>query len=445
MNKINRITFVVLAASAFICGCAKKEQKSGLIPPTPALMTQAVSENVHEYISTLGTTAAMDSANIVAQVTGMIVKINFRQGEQVKAGQVLAEIDPRPYEAAVMQAEGNLKQALAQLKIDELEVERNRKLVKNNYVDKQTFDSYVAKVESDKGAVQALKGVLDNANLNLEWCKIKAPIDGKVGLYNINVGNVVAANSSVITTIERVDRLFVDFVVPSQRLYDVLTLMNARGGKLGIRVSYIEDDFAQKRFRDAEVGVVLNKIRYETGTAVLRGELENKDFLFWPDQPVKVSVNMERMEGAVLVPDGAVQMNQEGEYVYLATPNKAGVYVLRQAKVQTGQLYPGNMRLVKSGVKAGDLVVLRVSQLLLQAGPFVYRANEKGMIIGQDGKPITDPAAMKAFMKNAAEVAGGLRAEYMKSRMQAAAGATKAQAAVKEAVQSVNAQPGQSK
>ncbi len=436
MKEIPLLIVAVLAAA--LCGCAKEQKKDSLIPPTPALLTPAVSKDVYAYIATSGTTAAFESVSIVPQVSGQIVKINFKQGDFVKAGQILAEIDKRPYRAAVMQAEGNLRQALAQLKIDELEVERNRKLAKNNYVDKQTFDSYVAKVEADKGTVEALKGALETAKINLDWCDLRAPVDGKVGLYNINVGNVVTANSSAITTIEYADKLYVDFVIPSQRLYDALGLMKERGGMLDITVSYIEDDMASERFRKAKVNIVLNRIRYETGTAVLRGELDNADHLFWPDQPVKVVVDMAKLNSAVLVPDECVQMNQAGEFVYVATPYKGGVYVMRQQPVESGQLYPGQLRLVKGGVKSGELVALRVSDLRLQAGPFVYRADAGGRIMDAEGKPIVDPELMRKFMYEASTIAGELRAEYMKKAAQSAAKADAVQAQVRAATRSVN-------
>ena len=136
----------IFAAALCLAACGKKETPKVSMPPTPATLVEAVGKTVPSYISTLGTTASLQSVNIVPQVSGQIVSINFKQGDMVKAGQILAVVDKRPYEAAVKQAEGNLLQARAQLKIDELQVERNRKLAKDNYVDKQTFDSLLAKV-----------------------------------------------------------------------------------------------------------------------------------------------------------------------------------------------------------------------------------------------------------------------------------------------------------
>ena len=146
----------IFAAALCLAACGKKETPKVSMPPTPATLVEAVGKTVPSYISTLGTTASLQSVNIVPQVSGQIVSINFKQGDMVKAGQILAVVDKRPYEAAVKQAEGNLLQARAQLKIDELQVERNRKLAKDNYVDKQTFDSLLAKVEIDKGISPAI-------------------------------------------------------------------------------------------------------------------------------------------------------------------------------------------------------------------------------------------------------------------------------------------------
>lgn len=429
---MKKTTLFSLLLVAFIaCACQKKEKPAMSIPPTPAILVKAESRTVPAYISTLGTTSSKCSVNIVPQVSGQIVEIKFKQGDSVKKGQVLAVVDKRPFEAAVKQAEGNLRQAKAQLKIDELLVERNRTLAKDNYVDKQTFDSQVAKVEVDKGLVEAYEAALETAKINLGWCDIVAPVDGKLGLYNIDLGNVVSAGSSIITTIEQVDDLYIDFVIPSQRLYDAQKMMKANGGKLDITVSYIEDDMS-KLSRKTTVGIVLNKMRYETGTAVLRGTLENKDFLFWPNQAVRVVFNLDNIQ-AVLVPDICLQTNKLGAYVYAAEPYKGGVYIVRQVQVEKGQLYDNNkLRLVK-GINPGTLVVQDVSQLRLQAGPFVYSATAQGLIIGADGKPITSPEAMKTFMMESAKIADALRLEMMKKGAEAAAKAGASQKALKEA------------
>lgn len=417
--KLIQIAAISAAVSILTFGCQKKIEKKVSYPPTPATLAKAEGKNVRRYIDTLGTISSLHSVNVVPQVSGQIVKINFKQGQHVNAGDVLAEIDSRPYEAAVLQAQGNLRQAEAQLKIDSLDVERNKKLAKDNYIDKQTFDTLVAKVEVDKGVVETCKAALMTAQINLDWCKIKSPISGKVGLYNINSGNVVAAGSSIITTIEQVDNLYVDFVVPSQSLYDVKRFMESNGGKTHVDVSYIENNLGNRK-TVAEVDIILNKIRYESGTAILRGKLDNKDGLFWPNQPVKVRVNLDEQKGAVLIPNICIQIGPQSHFVYVATPYKDGVYIIKQTDVEEGQMFDKDMRAV-TGVKAGEFVVKNTSNLRLQAGPFVYAATPQGLIIGADSKPIIDPAKMREFMVNATKIADELRAKFMKQSAEAAA------------------------
>lgn len=417
--KLIQIAAISAAVSILTFGCQKKIEKKVSYPPTPATLAKAEGKNVRKYIDTLGTISSLHSVNVVPQVSGQIVKINFKQGQHVNAGDVLAEIDSRPYEAAVLQAQGSLRQAEAQLKIDSLDVERNKKLAKDNYIDKQTFDTLVAKVEVDKGIVETCKAALMTAQINLDWCKIKSPISGKVGLYNINSGNVVVAGSSIITTIEQVDNLYVDFVVPSQSLYDVKRFMESNGGKTHVDVSYIENNLGNRK-TVAEVDIILNKIRYESGTAILRGKLDNKDGLFWPNQPVKVRVNLEEQKDAVLIPNICIQIGPKSHFVYVATPYKDGVYIIKQTDVEEGQLFDNDMRAV-TGVKAGEFVVKNTSNLRLQAGPFVYAATPQGLIIGADSKPIIDPAKMREFMVNATKVADELRAKFMKQAAEAAA------------------------
>lgn len=417
--KLIQIAAISAAVSILTFGCQKKIEKKVSYPPTPATLAKAEGKNVRRYIDTLGTISSLHSVNVVPQVSGQIAKINFKQGQHVNAGDVLAEIDSRPYEAAVLQAQGSLRQAEAQLKIDSLDVERNKKLAKDNYIDKQTFDTLVAKVEVDKGVVETCKAALMTAQINLDWCKIKSPISGKVGLYNINSGNVVAAGSSIITTIEQVDNLYVDFVVPSQSLYDVKRFMESNGGKTHVDVSYIENNLGNRK-TVAEVDIILNKIRYESGTAILRGKLDNKDGLFWPNQPVKVRVNLDEQKGAVLIPNICIQIGPQSHFVYVATPYKDGVYIIKQTDVEEGQMFDKDMRAV-TGVKAGEFVVKNTSNLRLQAGPFVYAATPQGLIIGADSKPIIDPAKMREFMVNATKVADELRAKFMKQSAEAAA------------------------
>ena len=397
-------TLVLLTAScALMLACSEKAEQKAPVPATPAELSQVVVKDVSEYISTLGTTCAYESVNIVPQVTGQVMKINFKQGAEVKKGDVLFEIDSRRYKALMDSAQADLEKAKSQLKIDTLDMERNAKLVKGGYVDKQTFDSLVAKVAVDKAQVMAARSALENAKLNYQWCFIKSPVDGFAGFFNVDVGNIVSQNQTVLTSVKNIRKMYVDFVVPSQNLNDIMQSMAKNGGKLETEISYIEDTMRHKK-RMCQVHIVLNQIRYETGSAVLRGELDNNDLLFWPDQPIKAKLFTNKIKGATLVPEICVQTGPLGPYVYVATPVGNGVFKMQQTNVKTGQHYENNTLWLVEGLKDAKLVATRVSNLRLQMSPLVYRTNAVGAPFGADGKIIDNPQQAGAFIMGTAEV-----------------------------------------
>lgn len=420
MNRLN-ISIITLAFSLLFVAC-KEEKPAPVMPATPAVLAEVVKKDINSYLSTVGTTTAFESVDVVPQVSGQIVSVNFKQGENVKAGQVLFSIDKRPYQAVVDSANAELQRTIAQLKIDTLDAQRNANLVKDGYVDKQTYDALVAKVDMDKASVAAAQASLKQAQINLDWCDIKSPIAGKIGLYNVNLGNVVNSQS-VLTTIQNLNKLYVDFVVPSQYLKSALDIMAKNNNSLDIIVSYIEDNMRDKS-RKTKATIVLNKMRYETGSAILRGELENSDFLFWPSQAVAVEVDFNPIKGATLVPEIAVQTGALGSFVYTAKSLGNGLFILEQCPIKVGQLYENKTLSEVSGLKDCDFVVTQVSELRLAAGPWVYRATDKGIPYGADAKPIADPQKMKEFIMSTAPILDQYRAAAM-AQAQATASATK--------------------
>ena len=402
--------FAVLIAAACVAGCAKKAEAPRQIPPAPVVLGEAEQRDVFKFIDTLGTTSSFQSVKIVPQVTGQIVKINFKQGDYVKEGDILVEIDKRQYHAGVLAAEAAVAKAKSQLKIDELDASRNKKLAEQNFVSKQTYDSLVAAVESDKAALKSAEAELETAKINLDWCDVRAPISGKAGFFNIDLGNVVNANSqnSMITTIEQTDKLYVDFFVPSARQFEVQSLMKERGGSLDLDVACVDGKVSNGKTVKAKVVAVENRARYSSSTLVLRGFLDNKDFVFWPDQSVKVSLELDEVKGAVLVDNAAVQVDNVGHFVYVAEHVEGGVYRVKKVQVKLGQLYPGGKYLVE-GLKKGDKVIV-YGQLRVADGAFAYSATEQGVPFGADGKPIADPQKIQEFVKGATEIKARLEA-----------------------------------
>lgn len=404
-----------ISVALIICGCAalaltackKQEKQQVMRPPAAVVLKAAESRDVNRFIETLGTTDSVESVSIIPQVSGQLVSLNFNQGDIVKRGQVLATIDKRPYEANVLAAKAAVALAKAQLSIDTLEVERNRKLAEQNYVDKQTFDSYLAKVEADKAQLAAAEAQLRLAEINLDWCDVKAPVDGKVGLFNLDKGNIVSANSpsSMITTLERMDELYVDFFVPGDRQFDVRKLMQQRGGNLDIEVSYI-DKKLNSYTRKGRVSIMENRNRYQSATLVLRGVLDNKDGMFWPSQSVKVRLEMELCKDGILISSAAVMVDNAGKYVYVARPFGNALYTIQKLPVEIVQQFPNGDYLV-GGLKSGDLVVER-GQLLIAQGALAYAATPQGLPLDENFKPI-NPAEIKNFIGKAAKI----NAEYL--------------------------------
>ncbi len=422
---MNRIKLTMIALATSLCFSACKEEKVEVkTPATPAELSAITTKDITAYLATVGTTTAFESVDVIPQVSGQIIAVNFTQGTNVKVGDILFSIDKRPFQAVVDSAKAELERAEAQLKIDTLDAQRNENLVKDGYVDKQTYDSLLAKVDMDKASVSAAKANLEQAQINLDWCDIKSPIDGKIGLYNINLGNIVNKDQTVLTTIQKLDKLYVDFVVPSQHLQKVLQVMEKNAGKIDILVSYIEDNMKDK-VRKTTASIVLNKMRYETGSAILRGELDNADFLFWPSQAVAVEVDYNPIKNAKLIPEVAVQTGPLGSFVYTATSLKNGLFLVEQTPVKLGQHYENNTLWHVEDLKQCDFVVTKISELRLQAGPWVYRASAKGVPFGTDGKEITDPKAAQEFIMSTADIVDGYRAEAMKKKQEAAASADK--------------------
>ncbi len=410
---------LLIAIAAALSACEKQKAQQAPRPPSPVVVQDSVTLDAPRFIECMGTMHSLQSVVVTPQVGGQLVEVNFSQGGHVKEGDIIARIDPRPYQAAVERASGALRQAEAQLKIDELEVSRNRKLVKDDYVDKQTFDTYLAKVEVDKGVIEACRGDLKTAQINLQWCDIKAPISGKIGLREADLGNVVAANSSRITTIEQLDRLYVDFVIPNQYLYEVRSFMDKNGGKLNLEVKYIEENMRDKS-RRATVSIIQNQIRYKSGTVVLRGEIDNKDSLFWPNQPVKVNLILETLKDAVSINYAALETAPDGsKYIYTADVIEWPVREVKRVPVEVLQVNDDGTCLVK-GLKGGTSVVV-TGQLAVSMGSYAlaYSSTLMGLPYGKDGKPI-NPKDLKEFLAQATQTAQKLRA-------QAAAGAKPAQ------------------
>jgi multidrug efflux system membrane fusion protein len=358
-------------------------------PPAPVTVTEAAMQDVPVYLDAIGKTVARETVAIQPQVSGRIVKIHFTDGANVRKGDMLFTVDPAPFEAAVSQAQANVtkdialkKQAeanmnrdLAVAKWNALQVKRYGQLVSAGVVAREqyeqlaaTADSSNATVEADRAAVhsaeEAIKAdsaAVDRAKLDLSYCYIKSPIDGRAGQRLADVGNVVnpggssgnnstspanGAPSNALLVIERLDPIYADFTISQNDLSKVQEQMHAGTLKTEVRLPDATDPVAgQLTFLD-------NSVQNQTGQVSLRATVPNSDRRFWPGRFVNIRLVLNTIRGAVLVPATAPQMSAKGSYVYVVKQDMS----VDQRQVTLGQRH-GDQIVIEQGVQPGERVV----------------------------------------------------------------------------------------
>lgn len=357
------------AGAAALCGLGCAEKKAE--PPTrpvPVVVTPAQTVVAPEYLEEIGYCVALEQVTLIPQVGGQIVEIHFADGQEVKAGDSMFTIDPRPYQAALDQAAGKLAQDQATLALNRAKLDRSKGLVPGDFVSPQDFESLQTDVSTYEAMVAQDSAAVETARINLEYCSIRTPIQGKAGLRQVDLGNVVTANSSKLVTIQRMDPLFVDFTVTESELQSVLEAYR-KSGDTRVEATYTAADGGKVR-RSGELYFIDNQVDMSTGTVRLRCAIGNQDRLYWPGQFVQIRLILAMNPDAILVPNGCIELSQSGPYVFVVgNDNKA-----KQQTVKTGQRQ-GEFIVVKEGLKSGDRVVL-TGQLLLQDGKEVTIKSE---------------------------------------------------------------------
>jgi len=308
-----------------LVGCGKSDSNplaAPALPPKSVSVATAISRDVPQYLDADGQITALQSVNIVSQVEGQIVEMPFQQGSLVKKGDKLAVIFQEPFTAAVKKAEGQVVSDQANLSLAQSTFERNKALLPEKLISQQQYDTYAAQVDSLKGQLQVDEALLDTANVNLHYTEITAPVDGMVGTYRINVGNVVKVNDLPITTIQTMDPIYADFVISESDFPALRQRFDGNNGKLAVHVTSLSDSKVQT---DGDLTILGNAVGSSTGTVPLRATLANENRQFWPNQPVHVRILLNTISNAVLVPESAVMLSQQGEFVFVAAaPAKAG-------------------------------------------------------------------------------------------------------------------------
>ena len=322
----------------------------GATGPIPVRVAPAVKGDFPLYYKALGTVTALNTINVRSRVGGELIKISFEEGQMVKAGDLLAEIDPRPYQNALLQAEGTLLQNQAQLKNAQVDVERYRGLFREDSIAKQTLDTAEALVGQYQGTVKTNQAAVNDAKLNLEFTRIRAPIAGRVGLRQLDVGNLVAANdTTALAIITQTQPISVAFTLPENNLSVVLERYRS-GAKLPAEAWDRGDTKLQA------TGVLQsldNQIDVTTGTLKFKARYDNRDQALFPNQFVNVHLLADTLKGVVLAPSAAIQFGTNGTFVYALDGDKK--VTIRQLKVGVSD---GDNTVITEGLAAGDRVVL---------------------------------------------------------------------------------------
>ena len=321
---------------------------AGNSAPVPVTVVPVVARDVPVYLSALGTVQALNTVTVNAQVSGQLKALHFAEGEEVQQGALIAEIDPRTFQATVDQAEAKKKQDAAQLVASQSTLARYEELKKKNFVSAQDLENQRQTVRQQQALVAADDAALSSARTQLGYTRIVAPISGIAGIRQVDIGNLVTANGTGIVVLAQVHPLNVMFTLPEQNLEAV----RAAQAKAPLEVAALDRTDAHV-LASGTLKVIDNQIDTTTGTFKLKSEFANADGALWPGQFVNVRVKVRTVANGLVVPATAIQRGPDGNFVYALQAD--GTVAMKP--VTTAGDAGDDTTLIASGVAAGDKVV----------------------------------------------------------------------------------------
>ena len=366
------------AALCALVACSEEAPPAFERPPAAVVLAAAVAEDVPVYLDEIGRCAAREVVSVQPQVSGRITERLFEDGADIRTGDPLFTIDPRPFQARLASAQAALAEARAKQEWTEHELSRVQSLPDARAIAKADVDARQNAVDVAKAQVAAADADVSSAQLDLEYCSIRSPIDGRAGQRLVDIGNVVKANEGALLVIQRLDPLYADFTIAENNLSAVQR--NMALGALRVEIRLPDDEGAS---RLGELTFLDNSVQGMTGTLRLRATFPNQDHHFWPGRFVRVRLLLEVLKGAVLVPAVAPQLAATGPFVYVVGADETA----ELRSVELGQRQ-GDRIVIRSGLAAGERVVVE-GQLGVSPGGKVAEAQPAPAAAAAEPAPAT--------------------------------------------------------
>ena len=354
LSAMSRLVLVVICAlCASFSGCssgdAKQQAAHAAAPRAVAVAVATVQrQDMPVYLSGLGAVTAFNTANIKSRVDGQIMTVNFREGQNVKQGELLIVIDARPYEVQLEQVQAQLFKDQATLRDAKLNLDRYTTLIPSGSIAQQQVDTQKSLVDQLDGQVRTDQAQIDNAKLQITYCHITAPFTGRVGLRQVDPGNIVhASDTNPMLILTQLQPIAVIFTLPEDQLPSVAQHMSK--GTLEVDALSRDD---QTKLGTGKLLTIDNQIDPTTGTAKLKAVFDNKDNQLWPNQFVNANLLLETRKDATVVPTAAILRGPQGTFVYAVKSDKSV-----EARPVTVALTQGNLTSMSSGLSPGDVVV----------------------------------------------------------------------------------------
>lgn len=361
---IGVVILLAIGAGLLLRQCAGKGGRHGFVRPTTTVGTaKAVLGDLPIQLGELGTVTPLATTTVTPRVSGNITELHFTEGQMVKAGDLIAVIDERPYKVALEQAQAQLARDQAALSDAQVILKRDQTLLAQDSIAAQTVDTQAATVKQDQAVVQADVASVDNAKLNLVYCRVQAPITGRVGLRQIDLGNYVSAGSSTgIVVITQLDPIDVVFTVPEDELSAIMTRMR-QGAKLPVSAL---DRSGGQVLAQGYLLTVDNQVDPSTGTVKAKARFANPNSALFPQQFVNVQLLVNTLTHTVIVPASSIRHGPQGDFVWIMEPN----HTAHMQLVKTGPSL-GEQTSIASGVQAGQTVITEGGDRLREGAPVV--------------------------------------------------------------------------